>query len=128
MGYKFVVMSLLIVLVAGCAPKTEPEAPAPAPEPVVPAPLAPAPAAPVPVDIPEPVIEDEQEEQPSLPTVEQETADEYVASLPDGADYFVCPMHPQVVSDKADACPLCNMTLERKQKDAEPDDEDPDEY
>ena len=53
---------------------------------------------------------------PPFPTTTQEDADKYLASLPAGAQYYVCSMHPNVVSDKPGQCPLCNMTLEKKQK------------
>ena len=54
---------------------------------------------------------------PSLPTQTQKDADTFLASLPPGADYFECPMHPEVASSNAgDKCPLCNMALEKKQK------------
>jgi Cu+-exporting ATPase len=32
---------------------------------------------------------------------------------PEGADFF-CPMHPEVVSDEAGACPICGMDLQLK--------------
>ncbi len=52
----------------------------------------------------------------SLPTTKQEDADAYLASIPAGAEYYTCSMHPEVVSDKPGDCPLCNMKLEKKQK------------
>ena len=53
----------------------------------------------------------------SLPTTVQADADRYLASLPAGAEYYVCSMHPTVVSDKPGTCPLCNMTLDKTTKD-----------
>jgi len=54
-----------------------------------------------------------------LPTQKQEDADKYLSSLPVGAAYYECSMHPEVVSDKeTDPCPLCNMKLDKKQKQA----------
>ncbi len=52
-----------------------------------------------------------------LPTTTQAEADAFLAKLAPGADYFTCPMHPEVVTDKAtDACPKCGMKLDKKQK------------
>jgi hypothetical protein len=52
-----------------------------------------------------------------LPTTTQAEADAFLAKLAPGADYFTCPMHPEVVTDKAtDTCPKCGMKLEKKQK------------
>jgi Cu(I)/Ag(I) efflux system membrane fusion protein len=31
-------------------------------------------------------------------------------------EYYTCPMHPSVVSDKPGACPICGMTLVKKMK------------
>jgi len=53
----------------------------------------------------------------SFPSNDKAAADKYLASLPAGAEYYVCPMHPEVVSDKPGTCPLCNMNLEKKMKD-----------
>jgi hypothetical protein len=33
--------------------------------------------------------------------------------IPDGTARWVCPMHPDVVSDKPDTCPKCGMDLEK---------------
>jgi len=52
----------------------------------------------------------------ALPTTKQEDADKFLASLGPGAQYYVCSMHPEVVSDKPGDCPLCGMHLEKKQK------------
>jgi multidrug efflux pump subunit AcrA (membrane-fusion protein) len=51
---------------------------------------------------------------PSLPTTKQEDADAFLRPLPVGAEYYACPMHPEVVSDTAGNCPKCGMTLEKK--------------
>ncbi len=56
-----------------------------------------------------------------LPTTTQADADAFLAKLAPGADYFTCPMHPEVVTDKAtDTCPKCGMKLDKKQKAATP--------
>jgi hypothetical protein len=34
-----------------------------------------------------------------------------------GAAVYTCPMHPQVVSDQPGKCPICGMTLVKKEKD-----------
>jgi hypothetical protein len=52
-----------------------------------------------------------------LPTTTQAEADAFLAQLAPGADYYTCPMHPEVVTDKAtDFCPKCGMRLDKKQK------------
>ncbi len=52
-----------------------------------------------------------------LPTTTQADADAFLVKLAPGADYFTCPMHPEVVTDKAtDSCPKCGMKLDKKQK------------
>lgn len=44
-----------------------------------------------------------------------EQAQAFLAGLAPGAAYYVCPMHPEVVSDqKKDECPKCGMFLEEK--------------
>jgi len=56
-----------------------------------------------------------------LPTTTQADADAFLVKLAPGADYFTCPMHPEVVTDKAtDSCPKCGMKLDKKQKAACP--------
>jgi hypothetical protein len=35
-------------------------------------------------------------------------------AAPPGRTVYVCPMHPEVVSETAGACPKCNMKLEPK--------------
>lgn len=50
-----------------------------------------------------------------LPTQTQEDAKQFLATLAPGATYFTCPMHAEVVSDKAtDRCPKCGMRLMEK--------------
>jgi RND family efflux transporter MFP subunit len=51
-----------------------------------------------------------------FPTAKQADADNYVASLKDGAEYYACPMDAQVVSDTAGKCPVCGMNLEAKKR------------
>lgn len=50
----------------------------------------------------------------ATPTVTVPTA-EVKADTSTHAHAYVCPMHPEVTSDKADAkCPKCGMALEHK--------------
>jgi RND family efflux transporter MFP subunit len=51
-----------------------------------------------------------------FPTKTLEAASAYLSTLADGATYYMCPMDPEVVSDKAGECPLCNMKLREKRK------------
>jgi len=51
-----------------------------------------------------------------LPTTTQEDANHYLATLAAGSEYYSCPMHSEVVSDRAGDCPLCGMHLEKKKK------------
>ncbi len=52
-----------------------------------------------------------------LPTTTQAEADAFLAHLAAGADYYTCPMHLEVVTDKAtDSCPKCGMRLDKMQK------------
>ncbi len=53
-----------------------------------------------------------------MPTSTLEDANKFLASLDSGASYFICEMHPEVVSDKAGDCPLCGMHLEERKKEA----------
>lgn len=47
-----------------------------------------------------------------FPTQSAEDAHRYLAGLKIGDTYYDCPMHPEVVSDKAgEECPLCHMSL-----------------
>ena len=55
---------------------------------------------------------------PALPTQTKEAAAQFLAGLADGAEYYTCTMHPEVVSDKAGECPLCSMKLEKRTKTA----------
>lgn len=50
---------------------------------------------------------------PALPTQTKAEANRFFATLTRGAEYYVCPMHPEVVSNKADDCPKCGMHLEK---------------
>ena len=46
-----------------------------------------------------------------------QTANEKKATASDStqtAALYVCPMHPEVTSDKADTCSMCGMDLEKK--------------
>jgi RND family efflux transporter MFP subunit len=52
----------------------------------------------------------------TLPTRTSEDAAKYLAGLPENAEYFTCPMDPEIVSDKAGVCPKCNMNLEKRTK------------
>lgn len=56
----------------------------------------------------------------SLPTQTPEEADKFLASLESGAEYYQCSMDAQVVSDKPGECPLCGMTLDKKEKEPSP--------
>ena len=53
-----------------------------------------------------------------LPTATKSDAERLVATIPPGGDYYVCPMHLDVVSDKAGQCPKCGMNLVRTKKKA----------
>ena len=53
---------------------------------------------------------------PSLPTSKQEDADRFIVGVADGAEYFICPMHANVVGDKQADCPLCGMPLVKATK------------
>jgi len=55
-----------------------------------------------------------------LPTTTDTAARAFLASLPSGAEYYTCSMHPEVVSDKPGDCPKCGMHLEKKTKAGEP--------
>ena len=39
---------------------------------------------------------------------------EHAAAAPAGADYFTCPMHPEIHASKPGQCPECGMTLVKK--------------
>jgi len=52
----------------------------------------------------------------ALPTQTTGDAAAYLASLPDGSEYYMCPMDPEIVSDKPGTCPICNMNLEKRVK------------
>ncbi len=52
----------------------------------------------------------------TLPTLTSEDAAKYLAGLPENAEYFTCPMDPEIVSDKAGVCPKCNMNLDTRTK------------
>ena len=54
-----------------------------------------------------------------LPTSTPEDAERFLASVPAGGEYYVCPMDPEVVSNKVEECPKCGMNLERETKPAD---------
>jgi Cu(I)/Ag(I) efflux system membrane fusion protein len=60
-------------------------------------------------------------EQVKLPTQTRDDADRFLESIPQGAEYYTCPMHAEVVSDKPGDCPLCGMHLEKRQKETVPE-------
>jgi Cu+-exporting ATPase len=45
------------------------------------------------------------------------------AARPGAAGDYVCPMHPEVVSDRPGDCPICGMALERRVATAEPEED-----
>ena len=51
-----------------------------------------------------------------LPTQTPEEAQAFIASIAPGAEYYICPMDPEVVSDKPGDCPKCGMALVKNQK------------
>ncbi|MBI2432291.1 MAG: efflux RND transporter periplasmic adaptor subunit, partial [Candidatus Hydrogenedentes bacterium] len=55
---------------------------------------------------------------PKLPTTTPEDAQRYLASLEEGAGYYTCTMHPEVVSDRPGDCPKCGMKLVEEKKGA----------
>ncbi len=57
---------------------------------------------------------------PALPTTQLEDARDFIEKLEPGADYYECPMHPEVVSDEPGSCPLCKMDLDKRTKEAVP--------
>jgi hypothetical protein len=54
-----------------------------------------------------------------LPTSTPDDAERFLASVPAGGEYYVCPMDPEVVSNKVEECPTCGMKLERETKPAD---------
>ncbi|HRI87098.1 MAG TPA: efflux RND transporter periplasmic adaptor subunit [Candidatus Hydrogenedentes bacterium] len=52
----------------------------------------------------------------TTPTTTNDDAATFLAALAPGAEYFMCPMDPEVVSEKAAICPVCNMDLEKRTK------------
>ncbi|MCX6347904.1 MAG: efflux RND transporter periplasmic adaptor subunit [Candidatus Aureabacteria bacterium] len=51
-----------------------------------------------------------------LPTTTEEEAREFLKTISEGGEYYVCPMHPEVVSNKPGDCPKCGMHLEKATK------------
>lgn len=39
-----------------------------------------------------------------------------LTTTPESKDIYICPMHPQIRSDKPGTCPICNMDLEKRQE------------
>lgn len=65
-------------------------------------------------------IEAPPESKVTTPTTDQAQASSFLEALPAGAQYYICPMHPEVVSEKPDKCPKCNMHLQRATRKSDP--------
>jgi hypothetical protein len=75
-----------------------------------PRPVALDPSNPAATESPTPVIASLEQRAPAPEAEQAKFVDEAKAAKPE-ATLYTCPMHPEVISDKAGKCPKCGMNL-----------------